>query len=154
MANWLKSGGTWLKSRHPGGKSIKIEKKERPWGAHMEAGGKNTQHHAAWDPLWLNNFTIHGPSRHKWWLAYLILWGPELAIKLPFPLPFLFLQAGIRDATAFTCGSVRVSVQLHHYQFNSPEWRIMNYITFTFSFSCFFRGFQRGFLWGGGGESQ
>ena len=73
------------------------------------------------------------PSSHKWWLAYLALWGPDLDIKWPLPLPFLFLQTGIRITTTFTCGWVRVSVQFHYYQLNSPERRSTNYFTFTFA---------------------
>ena len=44
--------------------------------------------------------------------SYLFLWGPELAIKLPVPLPFSFSQTGVRITTTFTCGLVRVSVVL------------------------------------------
>ena len=33
------------------------------------------------------------PSHHKWWLAYSLLWGPELVIEQKtLPLPFLYLQ--------------------------------------------------------------
>ena len=61
----------------------------------------------------------------------LIRWDIKLAIDLP--LPFLFLQVGIRFAAAFTCGSVRVSVHFHYHQLNSPEWRITHCFTFTFA---------------------
>ena len=47
------------------------------------------------------------------------------------------LQTGIGITTTFTCGWVRVSVQFHYYQVNSPEWRITNSITFFFA--CFIR---------------
>ena len=61
--------------------------------------------------------------------------GPELAIQLPLPLLFLFLQTGliIRTTPTFTWDSVCVSVQFHHCQFNSLERRITN-----------FRGSKRG----------
>ena len=77
-------------------------------------------------------------------ILWQILWGPELVTKSP--LPFLFLQVGIRITTTFTCAWVRLSVQFHYYQFDSPERRITNYVPLTFA--CYSSGLKNAIICG------
>ena len=77
-------------------------------------------------PYHLQNNMFHEPipSRHKWWLAYLIFGDPNLAMKLPLPLPFLLVQTGVRLQLPLWLGLRVSSVPRYHYQFT-------NYITFN-----------------------